>query len=121
MIIDTNILIAYLNGEEEVIRIVTDWQEKGRTLAISSITFAEVLSFPKLTTEEIKIIKDFLSLFFSIPLDNELAEISAMTKRRYNLELPDAIIAATALKYNSLLVTRDHTFQKIKELTVIEI
>jgi len=38
MTIDSNILIAYLNGERKVVDTLREWNEEGRTLFISSVT-----------------------------------------------------------------------------------
>ncbi|MBI3290848.1 hypothetical protein HYZ76_01040 [Candidatus Falkowbacteria bacterium] len=54
MIIDTNIIILYLNGDKKVINGLTEWKRQGRALFISSITVAEVLSLPNLTKSEIE-------------------------------------------------------------------
>jgi len=36
MILDTNILIAYLNGESKIVETISDWKISGRVLFISS-------------------------------------------------------------------------------------
>lgn len=121
MVIDTNIIIAFLNGEKEVIDAITNWKKEGRTLLISAITFGEVLSLPILSYNEIEKIKIFLGSFLSIALDNEIAESAAFLRRLYHVSLPDAAIAATALKYQVPLITRDRQFQKIKEIIALKI
>ncbi|NQU64155.1 MAG: PIN domain-containing protein [SAR324 cluster bacterium] len=39
-------------------------------------------------------------------------------KRQYNLKLPDAIIAGTAIFSQAILITADKDFRKVKELEV---
>jgi len=39
-----------------------------------------------------------------------------LIRRKYNIKLPDAIIAATALENDMVLITADNGFEKIKEL-----
>ncbi len=121
MVLDTNILIAYLNGEEKVIKMLSEWKNSGRALFISTISKAEVLSLPQLLPKDIEKIRFFLNNFFSVPFDDSIAEKAAFIRRIYELKLPDAGIAATALAYNLPLVTRDRQFKKIKEIIVIEI
>ena len=121
MTLDTNILIAYLNGERAVVDFVLEQKEVGRALFISSITVAELLSLPNLSRADGDRIKDFVSNFISIPLDNALAEQAATLRRVYTLTLPDAVIAATALIQQSPLITRDRGFRKVKELTFIDL
>ena len=121
MILDTNILIGYLNGEENIVKTINDWKRAGQVLFISSISVAETLALPNLTPKEINKIKAFLKNFLSIPFDDIIAERAALIKRIYNLTLPDSAIAATALSHNLPLVTRDQQFRKIQEITVVEI
>lgn len=121
MVLDTNILIAYLNGEEPVIDFISSLKQQGRALFISSINVAEILALPNLTISDIKNIKQFLSEFISIPFDDALAETAALIKRLYKISLPDAAIAATALSYKTGLITRDKQFKKIKELRVVSL
>ncbi len=121
MILDTNILIAYFNGELKVVRTISDWKQSGRVLFISSISTAETLAIPTLSPDDADKIRAFLKNFLSIPFDDVVAEATAVLKRTYRLDLPDAAIAATSLTRNLPLVTRDRRFRKIKEITVIEI
>lgn len=121
MLIDTNVLIAYLNGEEEVIRTLTEWK-LSTSLLISSINRAEILSRPNLTADEIRFILSFLKSFVSISFTDTLADLAAELRRHYRLSLPDAAIAATAIYNGVPLVTRDvQDFQKIKQLSIVTI
>ncbi|MEI7719640.1 MAG: PIN domain-containing protein [bacterium] len=121
MTLDTNILIAYLNGEQAVVDFVLEQKEMGRALFVSSISVAELFSLPGLSKVDFERMKEFIDNFISVPFDNELAESAAALRRTYKLSLPDAAIAATALARQSPLVTRDRGFRKIKELTFIEL
>lgn len=121
MVFDTNILIAYLNNEPRVVKMLSDWKSSGRVLFISSISRAEILALPEIGPNEINKIRAFLNNFLSIPFDDSGAEAAAFLKQSYQLGLPDAAIAATAFTRNLPLVTRDRRFRKIREITVIEI
>lgn len=121
MTIDTNILIAYLNGEEEVVSVLNEWKQSNHSLFISSISIAELLALSRLGPQEINEIRHFLRQFISVSLDDRLAEYTAFVQRRNNLKLPDAAVASTALINNVPLVTRDIQFRRVKELTVISI
>lgn len=121
MILDSNIIISYLNNDEKIVGAIELLKEENKNLLISSITFGEALSFPELNEQKIEEIKKFLNSFVSVFVDNTISEIAAFLKRKYKMELPDAIIAATALKYNMPLLTRDRHFKKIKEIDVLEI
>lgn len=51
MVIDTNIIIAFLNGEKEVIDTITNWKKEGRTLLISAL---QEFRQPKWLREKLK-------------------------------------------------------------------
>ena len=121
MTLDTNILIAYLSGEREVVDFVLEQREAGRAMFMSSIVVAELLSLPKLADADFRRMEDFIANFISVPFDNAIAVTAASLRRQYKLELPDAAIAATALIRQTPLITRDRGFRKISELTFIEL
>jgi len=86
-------------------------------ILISPIVRIELLSFPNLSIEEDLAIKDLLSNFTSIPLIREIEDLTIELKRTHKIKLPDAIIAATSLYQNVILVTRNiHNFQGIAGL-----
>jgi len=119
--LDSNILIAYLEGERRVIDILTGWKREGRVLLISAISVAEVLALPALDFETLAKIRLFLRGFVSVPFDEELAVTAGALARRYRLKLADAAIAATALTRQVPLVTRDEHFQRVREIVVVAI
>ena len=120
MVIDSNILIAYLDGQKEVVEAIQTWKSRS-PLFVCSISRVEVLALAKLTPAEVHKIKTFLENFISVPLDDNLAETAALFRRNYKLALADAIIIATATDKQLPLVSRDKQFKKINEITVIEI
>lgn len=121
MTLDTNILIAYLDGEQTVIDFVLEQKVFGRAVFISSISVAELLSLSALTDTDLKRIERFIENFISVPFDNALAESAASFRRQYGLSIPDAAIAATAFIHHVPLVSRDRGMKKIKEVTLIDL
>src|SRR3989344_2999336 len=97
MILDTNILVAYLNGEIQVINTIDDWKTKGFALFVSVVSASEALSLPTLSPQDIEDIRRFLGGFIILPYDERLVENVAMLRRTYRLALPDAAIAASAI------------------------
>ena len=54
LLLDSNILISYLNGNELVISKLNEFKSKDIVLCISVITVTEVLALTTLTQTEIK-------------------------------------------------------------------
>jgi predicted nucleic acid-binding protein len=78
---------------------------------ISVITEMELLAFPQLTDEAEEKIRIFLSGAEIIPLTGAIKD-EAIRIRRFaspHLKLPDAIIAATTVILEAVLVTNDAT------------
>jgi predicted nucleic acid-binding protein len=118
MVVDTNIIIAFFNAEPVVVSALNEWLQT-RNLLVSTVTVAELLALPKLEPKSAKIIIDFTENFLTIPVDKSLAVTAGYLRRAYSLHLPDALIAATAIKHNVPLVTRDKVFRKVSELDII--
>ena len=123
MTIDTNIIIAYLTGDERIVNALSDWKRNGVPLFLSSIVEAEILSFAEWTNEERRNAESFLEEHFvSISFDRSLSRLAASLRRAGRIKLPDAAIAATALYTSSPLVTRNvRDFRKVDGLTIIDL
>ncbi len=105
--LDTNILIGYLNDDKKVTGQLLAWREAGNRFFISVITKIEILSFTLLTAEEIFKIQRFLQEFTIIPLDTQLARLTAEIRRNCKIKLGDSVVIATAKLTNSILVSLD--------------
>lgn len=112
--VDTNILLYFLKGEEEVIQILAD-----KEIVISFITELELLSFPGISTETENVIKGLLTNCTIIGVSNEIKTSVIKLRKNYKTKIPDAIIAATSLDLNLPLFTADKHLVKIKPLEII--
>lgn len=123
MTCDTNIVIAYLNGETAVIDRIIQWRKEGRALILPTVAESEVLSFSGWTPTELYHAELFLKEnFASLSFDRPLAHIAAMIRRKTKMKFPDAAIAATALFTHTPVVTRNiRDFKNIAELEIITI
>ncbi len=123
MTLDANIIIGFLAGDEAIVELLSQWQEDGRPLFLSSIVEAEVLSFSNWTIAEREAAETFFEENFTlIPLDRTLARITAEIRRNSKTKFPDAAIAATALFTRTPLVTRNvKDFKHISGLQVVTV
>jgi predicted nucleic acid-binding protein len=97
MVIDTNILIYYLNQQlSELVKAQVDKAIlSGCTISI--ITRIEVLGWQGHTEQSLIAARALLSLFEEINLNKAIADCCIELRKTYKIKLPDAIIAATAL------------------------
>ena len=86
---------------------------------ISIISKIEVLSY-KTTKTEYTFLQNFCKDALVIELNDDIVTKTIELRIEHKLKTPDAIIAATALVYNMILITRNISdFGKIKGLTII--
>jgi len=102
-LIDTNIIIYYLEGEQAAVSFLTN--NRGN-LAISSITWMETLAY-SFSEDEEPIVRAFLLEFRLIDISLPIMELSVSLRRKKKMKLPDAIIAASAVHHDLTLVTRN--------------
>ena len=100
-LLDTNILIDYLNGIEAAREEIDRYD----TPMISPITWMEVMVGT--SNAERDIIRSFLSRFHQVDIDAAVAEIAVGVRQAHKIRLPDAIIWASAKKESALLVSRN--------------
>lgn len=100
-VVDTNILIDYLNGSAKAKQELDSFEE----IYVSLITWLEILVDAE--EEEESEIREFLRRFHVHPVDEGVAERAVDIKRREKIRLPDAVIWATAQQLGILLVTRN--------------
>ena len=103
---DTNVIIETLKGDEKTIKII---ERIGlENIAISSVTVME-LYFGALNKRELNKIKKHLKALNVVHFDNNVSELAVSMIESYSkshgLQIPDAIIAATALSLEIKLFT----------------
>ena len=115
---DTNAVIYYLQNnfseeaQELMNNIINEYQP-----AISAITEIELLCWKIASENDIVILKDFVADSVVIELENSIKVKTIEIRKSFNLKLPDAIIAATAIYMNLTLISNDRAgFQKIPSL-----
>ncbi|MGV3508152.1 MAG: type II toxin-antitoxin system VapC family toxin [Sphingobacteriaceae bacterium] len=114
LFVDTNILLYFLKGEQEIIEIIAN-----KDLVISFITELELLAFPNIAPESEETIKGLLSNCLIIDINQEVKDLTIEFRKKSKLKLPDSIIAATSYYFKLPLLTADKQFKTIEELDII--
>lgn len=92
------------------------------SLAVTTVTLAEVLAGPLRAGEEAlaKRYRAVLESWRVVELSCDIAESAARLRGQYGLKLPDAIQLASALAINAeALVTHDRDFARVRGLRVM--
>ena len=87
---------------------------------LSAITEIELLCWKHSTLEEEKKLAYFINDFMIIELEQSIKHKTAEIRKQHRIKLPDAIIAASAIVYNLILISRNVTdFRHIEALQVV--
>lgn len=119
-ILDTNILIEVLKNNPKTISQLSTVKTP---LAISSITAMELI-YGARNKQEVSRLEQFITKFDLIPLNANISAIALKLVTSYakshNLDIPDALIAATAIdKKLDLLTYNSRDFRFIKNLQLL--
>ncbi|MEO8713086.1 MAG: type II toxin-antitoxin system VapC family toxin [Parafilimonas sp.] len=118
-LIDTNSVIDYL-GKKLPLQGMSFMNDViDAAINVSVVTKIELLSF-NAPEENYKLLIDFMNDAAVLDLSSNIVDASIDIRRKHKTKLPDAIIAATALVYNFVLITRNITdFKDIEGLQII--
>jgi predicted nucleic acid-binding protein len=112
-IADTNFLVYLLEGNE-IVKPFLNYN-----FGISFISEVELLGYKNITKKEELELKSLINDSFSIDWNSKIKGKTIELRRKYNVKLPDSIIASTSIVYNIPLVTADKQFSQIEELDLI--
>jgi predicted nucleic acid-binding protein len=101
-LIDSDVLLDFLDGYASAASEIARYEE----CCISIISWMELLAGARTQADE-DVRRGFLSHFRTVALTPRVAEEAVTLRRRYRLKLPDAIIWASAISENCLLVSRN--------------
>lgn len=113
--VDTNIIIYLINGHEGAAELLA-----GRKLHFSFISEIELLSFKKLTKKDEHTIRQILDHGLVLQSDSDITQLAIKIRLDYGLEVPDALIVASAIKYSMPLISADEDLSKVTELQLIQ-
>lgn len=106
MIVDTNIFIDFLKGNEDAVHFI----QKNQPVSTSVVVVSELYSGVK-TKAEMNELGSFLSFVNKIDVTEAIARKAGLLRRKYHkshgIKIPDAIIAATAEQQGVPIATLD--------------
>jgi len=103
-----HIIIYLVSGGRTVSDLLED-----QSIYLSFITKIELFAFKKLKSREEEVIKAVIDHSHVIFADYDTTKVAIKFRRKYNLKLPDAIIAASAETHNLPFVTADTDFNRV--------
>ncbi len=119
-LIDSNVVIEFLGGM--LAPSSSNWLQEiieKNNHCLSVINQIELLGF-NAPASEMQTLHEFVASSLVLPLSDSVVRKTIELRRMHKIKLPDAVIAATALVYNSILITRNISdFDKIQGLELI--
>lgn len=127
VLLDTDILSAYLKGNKKVVANVRKYLYQFDTLNISIITKYEILSglYHKDSQNKLKSFLQLLAFTKVLPLDDHAIEIASLAYAQTRsigevVDDMDLLIASIALANNMQIATNNHKhFNKIPQLDIV--
>jgi predicted nucleic acid-binding protein len=109
-VLDTTVIVDYVNGREPAPALVHELFETGETLYTCDVVTCEALSAG--SDEERRLIRSLLDALEYVAVDPEAARWAAESRRRPDAggrvrNLGDALIAAVAWRNEAAVVTRN--------------
>lgn len=120
-LIDTNVAIEYIGAtlpEKALNKLDTIIDSH---FYISVINKIELLGFAGLSTNETEKFTMLVEAAINLGLNKEVVNKTIEIRKEYKIKIPDAIIAATALTYDLVIITRNISdFKNIPNIQLIE-
>ena len=119
-LIDNNVIANYFSGifSEAAMNFVA--RVIDQTPNISVITEIEALSWSHKDRNKEIILQSFIEDSNILPLSPNVVKKCISIRRHKKIKTPDAIIAATAIVYDYILLTSDTDFKNIPNLQVLD-
>jgi predicted nucleic acid-binding protein len=119
-LVDTDVIIWYLRGNSKAKELLRELNN----FAISAITYMELVQGMR-NKEELRVLQKFIKLWGIkiIYIDEDISAKALNSVEEYflsnSLEIADALIGATALKYGLILVTANNKHYRVfKDLEI---
>jgi predicted nucleic acid-binding protein len=116
---DTRFFVEFFYSKDNELRNRLKIKKQIQEKYVSAVSIHELYQF-SLVHEGRETAKLRITLtkkdFQVIPIDSEIAQISAELRQKYDLSMGDSMIAATAALLNAVCISDDLHFQQIKEI-----
>ena len=116
---DSRFFVEFFYSKSEALHKKLTEEKKRHEKYVSAIVLHEVykLSLAREGRETAKLRATLIKKDFKVvPVDDQIAQISAEIRHKYNLSMGDSMIAATASILNAVCISDDPHFQQIKEI-----
>ena len=116
---DTRFLAEYLYSKNPEFKKRADTEKGNREKYISAVSVHELyrITLSREGRETAKLrITIVRKSFKVIPVDEQVAQLSAEMRQKYQLSMGDSMIAATASMLGAVCVSDDPHFKQIKEI-----
>jgi predicted nucleic acid-binding protein len=116
---DTRFFVELFYSKNPEMRKKMDVEKRNRDKYVSAIVVHELyqLTLVRDGRETAKLRTVLVKQSFEIvPVDEQVAELSAELRQKYQLSMGDSMIAATAAMLNAVCVSDDPHFKKVKEI-----
>jgi predicted nucleic acid-binding protein len=118
---DTRFFVEFYYSKDQTLRKRITEKKRFLTKYVSAIVVHEVynLSIAQAGRETAKLrVSSIKAEFQVIPVDDQIAQVSAELRHKYNLSMGDSMIAATAVELKAVCISDDPHFKQIKEIEV---
>ncbi|MBI2940852.1 MAG: type II toxin-antitoxin system VapC family toxin [Chloroflexi bacterium] len=121
-LLDTDILIDFLNGFEPTARTLRNFHDAGDALGITAIQIAEV--FSGVEPDDRDTVASILRTFTCLELTPTIARKAGEYRHDFRrqgriLSTTDTLVAATAFQRAATLVTRNQRHYPMDDITII--
>ncbi len=120
-LIDTNVVIDYMS--ERFSNSALDFLDNivNTSFYLSIINKIEILGFKNLSSNEEKQFQSLIRASNIILLNDDIVDETIALRKKYSIKLPDAVIAASAISINAILITGNiEDFNKLATLKLLD-
>ncbi|GBR77320.1 putative toxin VapC [Candidatus Termititenax persephonae] len=117
-LLDSNVVIGYLGNKLPLAGMRYISAIVNAVPNISAITKIEVLRF-NTTPDSYRILQEFIATSVVYPISEKIVDMTINLCRQTKIKIPDAIIAATCLAEQMILLTRNIVdFKRLPDLRI---